>query len=91
MSRQSIIDYFIFIESIGYSSNLCYDLKRLGGGELEFLQNTHTPLEVTSPKKKKQWRRFVVRASVDVNVEQSLSAPVDVKQSLTHIMNVSSS
>jgi hypothetical protein len=53
MSRQSIIDYFIFIESIGYSSNSYYDLKRLeGGGELELLQNTHTPLEATSPQKK---------------------------------------
>jgi hypothetical protein len=52
MNRQSIIDYFIFIESIGYSSNSCYDLKRLGGGELELLQNTHTPLEATSPQKK---------------------------------------
>jgi hypothetical protein len=32
-----------------------------------------------------------VRASVDVNVEQSLSVPVDVELSLTHIMSVSSS
>jgi hypothetical protein len=50
MSRKSIIDYFIFIESTGYSSNSCYDLKRLGGGEFELLQNT--PLEATSPQKK---------------------------------------
>jgi len=37
---------------------------------------------------KKQWWRSVAHASIDVNVERSLSAPIDVERSLRHIMNV---
>ncbi len=41
MSRQSIIDYFIFIESIGYSSNSYYDCRRYwsNGIALHILSN----------------------------------------------------
>jgi len=34
MSKQSIIDYFIFIESIGYSSNSCYDCRRYWSNDI---------------------------------------------------------
>jgi len=41
MSRQSIIDYYIFIESIGYSSNSYYDCRRYwsNGIALHILSN----------------------------------------------------
>jgi len=63
--------------------------EKIGGRELELLQ-TPTPIDDNKSSKKK-WRRSVARALVEVNVERSLSAPVDVERSLMHIMNVSSS
>jgi hypothetical protein len=51
----------------------------------------HTRPQTTTSPPKKQWRRSIARTSVDVNVERSLSAPIDVEWSLRHIMSVSSS
>jgi len=52
-----------------------------------------TPSKRTTSPAKKQWQRSVVRASVNVNVERSQSAPTEVNAelSLRHIMSVSSS
>jgi len=59
------------------------------GGESMSSCKHPCPQTTTSPPKK-QWWRSVAHMSIDVNVEWSLSAPVDVERSLRHIMNVSS-